>query len=357
MHVQRTLNLEMIMKTKLLSVCALAVALYGFSATEAYAQGDDRAGTAAMEELLVPVTARTVALGSTLTSGLDNINGVEAVWSNPAALMVNDGTGAMFSRTEYLADIGINHVGIAQSFGANNVALTLTSWDYGDIPRTTATNPEVDPTLTYGASSMIVGLTFARSFTDRISAGVTFKGLGRQIDESASNGVAFDAGMTYVVGESGLRFGVSLKNFGTQMEFDGGQLDTPVNTTGPGGTGIIAGEIDDLAGELPSLLNFGVAYTRELSGDLSVTALGNFRSNAYDLDNYGGGLEVGYADLFYVRGGVNLTADNDVNAWEVWNVGAGLNLDLGGTALIVDYAYRPSSVFDGVNMFTVGIGL
>jgi hypothetical protein len=355
--VQRTPNLENIMNYKLLTVSVLLAALAGLWAPGARAQGDDRVGTAAMEELLVPVTARTVALGATLTGGLANLSGIEAVQSNPAALMVNNGTAALFSRTEYVADIGINYVGVAQRFGANNVALALTSWDYGEIARQTEAAPEVDPNVTWDASILVLGATFGRQFTDRIAAGVTLKALGRRIDDAESNGLAFDAGMTYVVGESGLRFGVSLKNFGTEMQFDGEGLNRPLPGTGPEGPGEIAVEIEDLEAELPSLLNFGVSYTRAFSGDLSVTGLANFRSNAYDLDNYAAGLELGYAELFFVRGGVNVTSDSDADFWDVWSVGAGLNLDLVGTNLMVDYAYRPSSVFDGANIFTVNLNL
>lgn len=345
------------MKINLLTASVLVATLLGFCAPDAHAQGDDRSGTAAMEELLVPITPRTVALGSALTSGMNNLSGVEAVQSNPAALMVNTSTNAMFSRTEYVADIGINYFGVAQRFGNNNIALTLTSWDYGDIPRQTEQNPEIDPSLTYDASVIVLGATFARQFTDRIAAGVTFKGLGRRIDNVSSNGIAFDAGMTYVVGESGLRFGVSLKNFGPQMEFSGDGLNTPIIQNGPQGQGQIAGTIDDLGAELPSLLNFGVAYTRQFAGDLTATVLGNFRSNAYDLDHYAAGVELGYQNLFFVRSGLNLTTDTDVSAWEVWNVGAGLNLNMIGRGLAVDYTYRPSNVFSGVNMFSVSFTL
>jgi len=310
-----------------------------------------------MEELLVPITPRTVALGSALTSGMSTMSGVEALQSNPAALMVNNSTNAMFSRTEYVADIGINYFGVAQRFGNNNIALTITSWDYGDIPRQTAENPEIDPTLTWDASVLVVGATLARQFTDRISAGVTFKGLSRRIDNVNSTGIAFDAGMTYVVGESGLRFGVSLKNFGPQMEFSGDGLDSPIPQTGPQGTGTIAGNIDDLGAELPSLLNFGAAYTRQFAGDITATVLGNFRSNSYDLDNYAAGVELGYQSIFFVRGGLDINGDPDVTAWEIWNVGAGVNLDMIGNGLAVDYTYRPSDVFSGVNMFAVSFTL
>jgi len=360
-HVNRIPNSENIMN-RTLSALALAAALLGGLAPSADAQepvsgGDDRAGTAAMEELLVPVTARTVALGNTLIGGLATANAVETVLSNPATITASTGTSALFSRTEYVADIGINYVGIAQRFGANSIALTLSSWDYGDIPRTTEDSPELNPDLTWSASTLVVGATYARQFTDRIAGGATLKGLSREIDNVNANGLAFDAGITYVVGESGLRFGVSLQNFGAGMDFSGTGLQEPIDTQGPDGTGTVGGEFEDLESELPSSLNFGGSYTRQFSGDLSASFLGSFRSNAYDLDNFAAGVEFGYANLFYVRGGVNFTTDMDLSAWEVWNVGAGLNLDLAGTGVMVDYAYRPSDVFGGVNMFTLGINL
>lgn len=346
------------MKTKLLALCASAAALLGPGATNAAAQ-DDRVGTAAMEELLVPVTPRTVALGSALTAGLPNVSGVEAVQSNPAAILGSQGTNALFSRSEYLDDIGINYFGISQSFGANSVALTLTSWDFGDLFRTTTDAPDInlDDPLKYEASTYVAGATFSRRFTDRIGAGFTLKALGRSIDASNSNGVAFDAGITYVVAESGLRFGVALQNLGGEMTFSGGGLQTSVPQNGPNGANTIGGELDDLPGQLPSVLNFGAAYTRQFAGDLSVSGLANFKSVSYDLERYSAGLEVGYANLAYLRGGVDLTSDTDSDVWSGWNVGAGLDLSLQNTNLKVDYAYRPSEFFGGVNVFSVGIGL
>lgn len=345
------------MRIDLFTLSVLAAALLWISAPRAIAQGDDRAGTAAMEELLVPITPRTVALGTTLTSGLATLGGVEALQSNPAALVTNTGTNALFSRTEYFADIGINYFGVAQRFGNNNIALAVSTWDYGDIPLTTEAQPELDPDLTFSASVTTVGLTLARQFTDRISAGITAKALGRRIADINSNGIAFDAGMTYVVGESGLRFGVSLKNFGPQMTFSGNGLIYPIQGASPAGDVTVTGEILDAPSELPSLLNFGAAYTRQFAGDLSATFLANFRSNSYDLDQYAAGLEVGYQNLFFVRGGVDLRSETEVSAWEVWNVGAGVNLNMVGNGLAVDYAYRPSNVFDGVNMFSVSFTL
>lgn len=342
----------------LLALGACAAALLGLGTQSAAAQ-DDRAGTQAMEELLVPVTPRTVALGSALTGGLSNMNGVEAVQSNPASLLAASGTGAMFSRSEYVADIGVNFLGVSQSFGSNAVAFTLVAWDYGDIPLTTETSPDFDPEtgLTYTAQAYAVGATFSRQFTDRIGAGFTLKGLGRRIDDVNSTGVAFDTGITYVVPDAGLRFGVSLKNLGSEMSFSGTGLQRDVDNPGPTGEQPVAGEIDDLGAQLPSSLNFGASYTRQFEGDISLSALANFQAASYDLDQYSGGVEVGYANLVYARGGVNLSSQPDQDFWQGWNLGAGLNLDVQNTRLRVDYAFRPTNAFGSVNVFSVGINL
>ena len=345
------------MRANIIATCALLV-FVGLLAPEAAAQrpeSPDRAGTAAADFLLLPTTARSAALGTGLTSSLPGMAGVEALTANPAALTVNPSTNALFSRMEYVADIGVNHFGVAQRFGANQIALTITSWDFGDITQTDANSP--DPGVAeYTANNTVVGATFARQFTDRISAGVTAKAISQTIDDMDANTIAFDAGMTYLVGESGLRFGVSLKNFGPQVEFDGAGLDQPI-TVGDEATDTVAGQIKSSTDELPSQLNFGAAYTRQFAGDLSVTALANFESNSYREDYYSGGLELGYQNLFFVRGGLQLQSDMDQTFYEGWNVGAGLNLDLGGTAVMVDYAYRGTEFFDGVNLFTVGLTL
>lgn len=344
------------MKSTSLTYLTLLLLLGGLWGAPARAQGDtqgdDRAGTSAAPYLLLPLSARTAALGNTLTGGAANMSGVEALQANPAALMVNDGTNAQFSRMEYVADIGVNYFGVAQRFGNNNVALSVSFWDFGDIPLTEENMPEITD-QTFSATNVVIGLSLARQFTDRISAGFTLKGINENIETMSATGVAVDAGMTYVVGESGLRFGVSLKNFGPEMSFSGSGLDTRT-PTGTENTEIPT-SISTLGSELPSLLNFGATYTRQFAGDISITGLANFRSRAYDLDQYAFGLEAGYANLFFVRGGAEITSEMDLSFYEGWNVGAGLNLDLSGVRLGLDYAYRATEFFSGVSLFTAGL--
>ena len=337
----------------------LILCLISLGALEAKAQEEspERSGTAGAAHLLVPLTARHSALGATTTSGLANANGIEALYANPAGLTVNTGTTALFSRLEYVADIGVNYFGVGQAFGNNSIALSVSSWDFGEIPKQTEAAPEVSEVV-YDATFITAGLTFARQLTDRIAAGATVKVVNESIDDVSASAVAFDAGMTYVVGESGLRLGVALKNIGNELQYTGTGLDRPVKLPGQqGNASNNTLQIESDGVELPSLLNFGVSYTRDVGAGAAVTVLGNFRSNSFDQDQYAGGLELGFQDLVYVRGGYQMVQDMDQTFFTGASFGAGLNLSLGGSRLTVDYAVMPTDFFDNVQYITASVTL
>jgi hypothetical protein len=338
------------MKNHHRTIGVVLAVLLGIATSDLRAQENDRVGTSGLVELTVPVTPRTISLGSALTGGMAGASGVEALIANPAAASLNPSTNAMFSRMNYVADVGVNYFGIAQRFGANNIGLAVTSWDYGDIPEQTVDQPEINPDNTWSAATYVVGLTYARELTDRIGAGVTVKGMSQRIDNMDARTFALDAGMTYVVGESGLRLGVSLRNFGPQVNYSGIGLQESVGTGGPGGDFDVPAEVQDISSELPSMLNFGITYERTLSSQLSATALANFRSNSYDVNQYAAGLQLGFQDIVFLRGGLDLASESDMVHWSEYNFGAGLALPIGSSRLTIDYAYRPSDVFDGVNI-------
>lgn len=335
----------------------IVIALLGMSALDAEAGDDRRRGTAGASQLLVPLTARSAALGASLTSGMAGMNGLEAIFSNPAGLALNTGTAIIFSNTNYVADIGVNYFGIAQNFGNNNLAFTVSTWDFGDIPLQTEISPEISD-VTFDASFITAGLTFARVFTDRISAGATIKVVSESIDDITGSAVAVDAGMTYIVGESGLRLGVAVKNVGSELQYSGVGLTRRVKLQDQSASATDnALQLESEGVELPSLLNFGVSYTREMGAGAVVTFLGNFRSNSFDQDQYSGGIELALFDVLYLRGGLDIIGDSDLSFFNGTNFGAGLDLDLAGTRFQIDYALRSTDFFDNVNMITVAVSL
>ena len=351
-------------------VPALLVLLMGaLSAGTAAAQGggdvgegstegnQNRSGTSGAVELLVPLTARYTALGNTTTSGLPDMNGLEALYANPAGLVSNTGTTALFSRVEFVADIGVNYFGIGQRIGDNHLAFTLSSWDFGDIAEQTEETPEIS-NVTYGINFITAGFSYARTLTDRIAAGTTVKLVNETIADVSANGIVFDAGMTYVVGESGLRMGVALKNIGSQLQFTGTGLKRRVKLPSqlPNASNNSV-NIEAEGVEYPTLLNFGMAYTRDIAAGAIVTVLGNFRSNSFDQDQYSGGVELALRDIVFVRGGFEMTRDSELTFFKGYSFGGGLNLTFSGSRVSLDYAIMPTDFFDDVQFITVSVTL
>ena len=327
--------------------------VFGFAQVATAQEEGSRTNT----HLTVPLSARTASLGNATTGGLVNANVIETLQTNPAGLAANAGLSAMFSRMNYVADIGTNYFGLAQKVGNGNVAVTVNSWDFGDIARQTENSPEPVDDVSWTAKNLTIGVTYARQMTDRFSAGLTIKSATQTIDNMASSTIAVDAGATYLVGESGLRFGVVMSNFAGKSSFSGLGLTRRASNPGqPGNAAQTNFAIETESYDLPTSLSFGASYTKNLSGDLSTTILGNFRSNSTEAPNYAAGLEFSFKNLFYLRGGYEMSARQDNSMFTGANFGAGLNLNLSGTQVTVDYGMRMVQYFNTApQLITVGV--
>ena len=369
MHIELTNSIMKTMTNFNKSSLIVLVAMLLLPVTAALAQGGgdtgggtnqpntNRVGTSGANELLVPLTARYAALGNSMTSVLPNMNGIEALYANPAGLVVNSGTSVLFSRMQYVDDIGMNYFGIAQRMGDNHLALAISSWDFGDIARQTEINPEKTD-ATFSVAFINLGLTYARELTDRISAGTTLKVVNETIDDLTATGVVFDAGMSYVVGETGLRLGVALKNIGGELQYNGTGLSRRVQLPDqPGNATVNTVVLESEGMQFPTLLNFGMSYTRMVTGAASVTMLGHFRSNSFEEDQFSGGVELGIQDQLFLRGGYEWSRQENVTIYKGYSFGAGLNMTLSGANLTLDYALVPTDYFEGIQYITLSATL
>ena len=355
-------------KSSIIGVAILAAMLF-FPVAAVMAQGGgdlgggtsdpntNRVGTSGANELLVPLTARYTALGNSMTSVLSDMNGLEALYANPAGLTVNTGTSALFSRMQYVDDIGVNYFGLAQRIGDNHLALAISSWDFGDIHRQTEVDPE-KTNATFSVTFINVGLTYARTLTDRIAAGATLKIVNEAIDDLTATGMVFDAGITYIVGESGLRLGVALKNIGNELQYSGTGLGRRVQLPDqPSNAAVNTVVLESEGMQYPTLLNFGVSYTRNVTGAATVSLLGHFRSNSFEEDQFSGGMEIGIREVLYLRGGYEWSREDNESWYKGYSFGGGVNLNLAGTKITLDYALVPTNYFEDLQFITVSATL
>jgi len=265
----------------------------------------------------------------------------------------------------YLSGTGIslNSLGFATKVGDSGVlGMSVTSMNFGDIPITTEDLPE-GGIGSFSPAFSNIGVTYAKEFSNSIYGGITLRIIGESISNVRASGVCFDAGIRYVTGEDDrLKFGIALRNVGAPMRYAGDGLTVTATPQGADGSLTMFQRSEKY--ELPSLVNIGVAVDVVSNDNTVVTATGQFVSNSFTKDQFGGGVEATLGERLVLRGGYLweqglLTASQDVStAYTGPAGGIGLNLPAGeGATLKLDYSYRTTNPFNGTHTLGVKISL
>ncbi len=317
----------------------------------------DRAGSAGGQQLLINPWVRSNALSG---SNMASASPLESMFLNVAGMAMVKQTEIGFTHINYLsgADVGINSLGLVQRVGETGaLGLSVSSYNFGDIRRTTTETPDGDGTF-FNVNMLNIGLSYAKAFSNSIYGGLTVKLVSEGVADLRASGVAFDAGIKYVTGERDqVQFGISLRNIGPPLSFSGDGLS--FETQAPAGDHSLTAEWRSQNYELPSLVNIGISYDFLFTEDHGLTASGAFVANSFTQDNFLVGAEYNFKQMLYLRAGYhyepNIT-DKELRriAYTGFSAGAGLQFEFGEkkTRMSVDYAYRASDPFNG----THGIG-
>jgi opacity protein-like surface antigen len=321
-------------------------------ATSIYAGDVARKGTTGAEQVLIPVGARGIATGGAF---LANITGLESIYYNPAGLDVYPQTEAMFSYVNYIADINISYFAIGSSLGdIGSIGFDLKSFDFGDIPVTNETFPD-GTGETYSPSFLTLGFTYSKVLTDRISIGTNLKLISENIQNTNATGFALDAGVQYRFSDA-LMIGAAVKNIGSDMNYSGQDL---ADRTGiPGsipGSSTGSYEIVTESFQIPSFFQLSMTYALNFDEQNDLLLAGAYTANNSFEDVANLGLEYGFMDNFFVRGGYNFLFENADDYVYGFTFGAGLDYKIGGeVGFVFDYAFREVKEFPTANhVFTI----
>jgi len=348
------------MKIRSLFFVLLIGALAMVWVTEVSAQSNKRLGTAGAAELLIPVGARDLAMGS---AGVASSRGVESLYWNPAgtARMATSAEG-MFSYMKYVADLNMSYAAVAANFkDLGTFSFSFRSLDFGDIAITSVDDAEGRSGSTYSPTYSTLTFGYARSLTDAISAGVGLKLVSERIDLVSASGVGFDFGIQYtqLAGFKGLGMGVAVKNIGPQMRYDGSGFLRDA-TASDGRRPEQKYKSEGASFELPSSIEIGLSYDYAMGENYIARASGVFANNNLAENEYHFGGELGYVTSglqFFGRGGYTVSEnnDNDLNPFGA-TLGAGLVYKAPGINVTVDYAWRDVKFFDANNIFSLKLG-
>ena len=321
--------------TRLLALCALSTLAFS-----AQAGNKDRTGQGGAAELLVNPWGRSSGV---FGQDASHISGVEAMRVNIAGLASapNLEIGASYNRFFNSNDIGAANVAFAKKLGnAGVLGVNLLSMNYGDIPITTVNNP-AGGIGTYRPSFINGTIGFAREFRDGIKAGASATFINQQAAGANASGVCFDAGVQYSTGKrDNFHFGVSLRNVGTNMKFEGQAFTYDAQSlTNDQFSKTASSPVD--AFQLPTYLQLGTSYDfyldeKRYTGDSTegpkhrLTPMFAFTSNSFLNDYIGGGVEYAFRETFMIRGAYRHEKGIEENSFYTgWSGGVSVGTNLG----------------------------
>ncbi len=353
-------------------------------ASVVFAGNPDRQGEAGAYELLMNPWARSAGLHTMNTSF---ISGVEALRLNPAGLTRINKTELSVGSSRYLVgtEILMNSFGIAQRTKSGAFGVSVMTVNFGDIPTTTADQP-AGTGGTFSPSWSNIGLSYAHLFENKVSVGITGRGVIESTSDVSAFGIAIDAGVQYVAGaEDEIKFGISLRNVGTPMTFRGQGVAVTRPAPNAEGNFDLTYYQRSQDFELPSALNIGVSYDllfkkatsaivddseakkqKSMNGS-RLTFAANFTANSFSRDQIGAGVEFALNDMFMLRGAYKYeigTGTNDAvdEAPLYTGPSGGVTVQVpmskkGTSKLAIDYAYRVTKLFDGTHNIGVRLNL
>jgi len=285
----------------------------------------EKVGTFGGQFLKIPVGARASAMGGAFVGVSDDASSM--FWNAAGVARIDPEKSVLsFNHAVLPADIQFTQAGYVFHMkripGA--VGVNVRSLRMDPMTETTAFQPEGTGN-TFDAGFMTLGLTYARSFTDKFSAGITGNFIHSGLAEFSQQTYSFDLGTLYDVGTLGMKIGMSISNIGSQEKF-----------------------IDRTA-RIPSI--FRVGTSAMLFQTASQRLLGSFEFS-HPPDNserMNLGAEYGFQKFLYLRGGYNFNYDSEGLAG---GIGFHLPVSVAGQSDI-DYAYTDWGDLGAVHRISV----
>jgi len=286
-----------------------------------------KVGTAGVQFLELGVSARAIGMGDAFLAISDDAS---AVYYNPAGLTQMAEREVMFTHVSYLADINYDFVGLAYPTvrfgGVWGVGFYMLN--AGDMDAThyegSAGFPSTGQTFT--AKDYALGLSYARSLTDRFNVGGTLKLIDELLDTERAIGWAADMGTLYDTGYRGFKIAMMISNFGPDLKFIDEECPLPMNFK-------FGGVLD--------------VYRHE-SHVATFSVEGCHPNDA--LEKFNAGVEYCFKDMFSLRLGDHFEYDTGgISA------GCGLRLSVSERPLTFDYGYHDMGLLEGFHRFSLGL--
>jgi len=285
----------------------------------------EKVGTFDGQFLKISVGARGAAMGGAFVAVADDAT---ALFWNAAGIarIDQDKSELSLSHANWPAELSFDQVGyvfhmkkIPGAFGVQARALSMQPME-----ETTAYQP-YGTGNTFDAGMMAFGMTYARSFTDKFSAGVTANLLHEGLADLSQQSIAFDIGTLYDVGTAGMKIGMAISNMGSEIQFI------------------------DRSARIPAVFRVGTSATLMSKPDQKLVGSFEFSHPPDNAERLNMGGEYSFHKYVFLRGGYNFNYDSEGVAG---GVGFHFPVSIAGMADL-DYAYTDMMDLGAAHRFSL----
>ncbi len=314
-----------------------------------------KTGTTAASFLEIGVGANAVGMGGAFVS---IANDASALYWNPGGIANTAKYEAVLVHTNWIGETSFDFAGLVIPLsGFGHLGVSFTSLSMDDMAVRTVEKPEGTGEF-FSANDLAVGVSYARSLTDRFSIGFTIKYVEQSIWHMTASAFAIDAGTLFRTDLfGGMTIGATISNFGTPMRLDG--RDTRffirVDETKEGSNERIPTNIELDEWDLPLSMQIGVSTDAINFGDYKFVIAADAKVPNNDFQSMNIGTEFSFKDLVYLRGGYQSLLLEDAEGGLSFGVGVNSQMLLSTATVKFDYAYRDFGRLEEVHNFTVGI--
>jgi hypothetical protein len=305
----------------------------------AHAVTFSKVGMAGAQFLKIAAGARAVGMAEAFSAVVDDAT---AIYWNPSALAKLKQQEISFTHNNWLA--GTKHEFISYCVpmgGAGTIGFDITVLNMGEMEVTNTTYP--DGTGEYfNCYDWQFSVGYGRNLTDKVAFGIVGKYIQQTIWDIKASAMAMDLGISAQTGFKSLRLAAVMTNFGSDIVFSGGNLETDAQYNGLSITETSTQRIAVLAhpSSLPLTYKLGCAYDFIDGASHKLTTALDYVHPNDGSEKQNIGAEYSFNKMFFVRSGIRIDIDarDDDNAYSP-TFGFGVHYGFGMVKTKIDYAY------------------
>jgi hypothetical protein len=334
---------------KLSFTIVLIILLFDFLSVGVFAQDYQKLAQTGLKFLSVSLDPRANGMGDATAAVFTKSS---AMLYNPAIMADLEGySDFSFGTTNWIADI--NYIYGTAAFNLFDreygvFGISLVAVDYGEFIGTVVA-PGGDGFLEVGnfkPTSFAFGIGYANQLSEKFSVGGNIKytrqSMGTavtgynssgksKVEENKVDAFAFDFGILYHTGFKSLDFGMSIRNFATEIKYKDEDFQLPLSFKI--GVSINAFDFIEVDKKMHSLLvAVDASHPRDYPEQLSF------------------GAEYLFMETFALRGGYTFPTDE-----QEYSLGVGLRQSISDIKFAFDYSYTPFGIFNSVHRISINL--